>query len=335
MPQISVLIINYNSGDRLMRCLAHLEAQTFTDFEVIVVDNNSNDGSESTVEKSPLKPTLIRAGNNLGFAQGNNLGAMSATGEWLAFLNPDAYADPDWLTELIDATNRYPDVDAFGSTQIDAANPEMVDGAGDVYHAFGIPYRGHFGQPFATLPPEGEVFAPCAAAALYRRKTFDALDGFDERFFCYGEDVDLGFRLRLAGGRCIQVASAHVHHEGSGVTGRHSDFTIYYGNRNRIWTFYKNMPGVLFWSLLPFHITANLGLLIRMQINGLGKPYWRALCDGVSGLGPLRKSRQRIQKTRHASINEIARALTWSPFKMLRRAADVRPPDKNIQRVDA
>ena len=209
-PAVTIIIVNYNAGHKLARCLAHLAKQSCRNFETIVVDNGSTDDSIAAALADGASFELIEAGKNLGFAAANNLAAKTARGEWLAFLNPDAYATPTWLEELLNAAERYPDADAFGSTQYCAENPAKLDGAGDVYHIAGVPYRGHFGWPAAKLPAEGETFAACAAAALYRRKTFDALDGFDERFFCYGEDVDLGFRLRLRGGRTIQAPKAVV-----------------------------------------------------------------------------------------------------------------------------
>lgn len=325
-PKVSVLIVNYQAGDRLRRCLDHLAAQTFRDFEVIVVDNGSSDGSIETARASAQPFALVDPGGNVGFAAGNNRGAERARGEWLALLNPDAYADPDWLERLLAAAARYPWADAFGSLQIDAAAPERLDGAGDVFHALGVPYRGHFGWPIGARPTaDGETFAPCAAAALYRRSTFLALGGFDERFFCYGEDVDLGFRLRLSGGRVIQVADAVVHHEGSGISGRQSDFTIYYGNRNRVWLAFKNMPGALYWPLLPFQIAATLVLLARSIRRGQGAVYFRALRDGYLRLFELAGSRAALQRARRASVGEIARAMTWSLRAVTSRATQLRP----------
>ncbi len=330
MPTVSVIIVNYNAGDRLQRCLEHLAQQTFQDFDVIVIDNASDDASIDLAKTVSLPApihgvTFIDAGANLGFAAGNNRAAEGAKGDWLAFLNPDAYPASDWLEKLIAATDLYPSVDAFGSTQLDDADPTIIDGAGDVFHVFGVPYRGHYGWPAETLPPTGECFAPCAAAALYRKSTFDALGGFDESFFCYGEDVDLGFRLRLASGRAVQVADAIVRHEGSGVTGRYSDFTVYHGNRNRIWTTYKNMPGLLYWPLTPFQLAVNLYLLARAFTVGIAPAYWRALKDGYVGLPKLSQKRRAIQRGRRVALRDLAGALTWAPWKVSRRQASLRP----------
>lgn len=321
MPFFTVVIVNFNSGDRLRRCLDALADQTFKNFDVIVIDNASSDESLQKAKFARTTPAIIHAGGNLGFAAANNRAVDSATGEWVAFLNPDAYATTTWLAEIKQAIGRNPEFDAFGSTQLDAADPTIIDGAGDVFHFLGLTYRGHFGRSISELPPTGECFAPCAAAAVYRRSTFQALGGFDERFFCYGEDVDLGFRLRLAGGRALQVSEAVVHHEGSGVTGRQSDFTVYHGNRNRIWLTYKNLPGLIFWPTLPLQLLANAYLLARSWTIGLGPAYWRALKDGYGGLKTLRNERNRLQRERKASVGALARVIAWSPTKVSTRSA--------------
>lgn len=325
-PLVTIIIINYNSGDRLAKCLAHLARQTFTNFEVIVLDNASKDASMNAATSWDAHAcTLIHSETNLGFAAGNNCAAKTARGDWLAFLNPDAYAAPDWLEMLIEATRTYGWADAFGSTQIDALKPDQLDGVGDVYHAFGVPYRGGFGHPSTDIPPDGECFSPCAAAMLIKRDVFETLHGFDERYFCYGEDVDLGFRLRLSGGRCVQIANAIVHHEGSAISGRYSDFTVYHGNRNRVWGWFKNMPLILIIALLPFHLLVNVYLLLRSFSVGIGKPFWRAMVDGYGGLPPIMKARREHVSPSRASLGSIVSALTWSPIKVSRRAADLKP----------
>ena len=324
MPQISVIIVNYNSGDRLRRCLEALARQTYADFETIVIDNASSDASLASARASGVDFRLIEAGANLGFAAGNNRAVEEARGEWLAFLNPDAYAAPDWLAELVAASERYPWADAFGSTQIDAEDLGRVDGAGDVYHAFGANYRGHYGWPVETLPGEGECFAPCAAAALYRRRAFEALGGFEESFFCYCEDIDLGFRLRLAGGRAVQAARAKVLHEGSGVTGKHSDFTIYHGHRNRIWMYYRCTPLIILVLTAPFHMMFNIYLFIRFSLQGRMRPYLKALKDAAAGLPAQSPSRRRIQQGREARLAALMQSMTWSLFKIMRKEADIR-----------
>lgn len=322
--KFSVIIVNYNSAGRLKRCLEHLNQQTYRDFETIVFDNASDDNSVEQALVVAADAKIIRSSSNIGFAAANNRAAEIAAGEWIAFLNPDAYADPTWLEELSNGIHRYSFADAFGSAQLNAEDPSVIDGAGDVFHVLGVPYRGAFGKPATSLPEDGECFAPCAAAAAYRSETFRKLGGFDERFFCYGEDVDLGFRLRLAGGRAVQLRNARVLHEGSGVTGRYSDFTVYHGHRNRIWTTFKNMPGLIYWPLFPVRLLADFCLCVRAISTGVGRAYLRAFRDGYLGLDRLLADRRRLQEGRTASLASIAAALTWSPLKALRREAALR-----------
>jgi len=317
-PAVTVIIVNFNAGDRLRRCLDHLAAQRFSDFETVVIDNGSTDDSLATANASSHPFTLIEAGENLGFAAANNRAAKAARGAWLAILNPDAYAQPDWLTQLMAATARYPQADAFGSLQLDAASPDCIDGAGDAASIYGIAYRHGFGAPRATAPDDYECIAPCAAAALYRREIFEQLGGFDERFFCYGEDVDLGHRLRLAGGRAVQVKDAVVLHEGSGLTGRHSEFSIYHGHRNRIWLYYKNMPRPLYWLTAPLRLAADITLFVKALAGGYGGAYMRALRDGYGGLGQFKAER-------NSAKGDSAGMFVWSPIKVLRRQGRIKP----------
>ena len=324
-PAVTIIVINYNSGDRLARCLDCLAAQTLTDFETIIVDNASEDSSLGKARASERADIVIKSDRNAGFAAANNLAARKARGKWIALLNPDAYPRPDWLAELMAATERHRDVEAFGSLQLEASRPDHVDGAGDVCTAYGLVYRGGIGRRADDFPEEGECFAPCAAAALYLRETFLELSGFDERFFCYGEDLDFGFRLRNAGGRAIQVNKAVVLHEGSGVSGRRSAFTIYYGHRNRIWLYYKNMPLGLYLLTAPLRAGADAALLIKSAMHGRAVSYMRAMIDGYCGIMKLNQARSKIAAMRRESGADIGRALCWSPLKAFTRGIDLRP----------
>ncbi len=323
-PEVRVIVVNYNAGPLLGRCLDALQRQTFRNFEAVVVDNASEDGSLDGAVPDDPRFRVDRLGENLGFAAANNRGARACKAPWVATLNPDAFAEPDWLQRLLDATQRHAGVAMFGSTQIDAEDEGRIDGSGDAFFAPGLAWRGNHGHPVGDLPEEGEVFGPCAAAALYRTEAFAAAGGFDERYFCYYEDVDLAFRLRLRGERCIQVRDAVVKHVGSGLAGSRSDFVRYHGARNLLWLFVKNMPAPLFWPLLPAHAGLQAALLAWAMVRGHLPPAWRGLKDGVRGLPAVWRSRQEVQAARRASSADVARAVTWSPVKLLRRAHDVR-----------
>jgi GT2 family glycosyltransferase len=317
-PKVTVVIVNWNGERFLDRCLAALMAQTVRPHEIILVDNASSDGSVPIVRRYPAVQLMLSE-ENIGFARGNNLAidASSIESEWLALLNPDAYAEPRWLEALLLAVKSHPQFDVFGSKLVNAAKPELLDGTGDAYHISGLVWRKDHG---AVVPlsneHEREVFSPCAAAALYRFGTVRELRGFDEDYFCYVEDVDLGFRLRLAGGRCLYVPKSVAHHVGSGTTGgQHSDFALYYGHRNLVWTFVKDMPGILFWLLLPLHLVLNLASIVEFSLRGHGAVILRAKRDALLGLPKMWRKRREVQQTRRIPIRALWRQLDKSVVK--------------------
>jgi N-acetylglucosaminyl-diphospho-decaprenol L-rhamnosyltransferase len=322
--RVTVIIVNYNCGAYLQRCLEALLRQTFTDFSAVVVDNASTDGSMSLCYEPDQRFFFLRLSANVGFAEANNIVGLRASSPWIATLNPDAIPADNWLEQLMLASSRHSDAAMFGSTQIQESDRSRLDGCGDVYSFTGMVWRGNHGRPLAAIPDEGEVFSPCAAAALYRTEVFQATGGFDKRFFCYCEDVDLGFRMRLLGHKCIQVKSAVVYHVGSETVGRRSDFNVYHGFRNRLWMYIKDMPFPLFQLLLLPHLITTLAHLIFETIYGRGKPARRGLKDALRGLGDVWALRRAIQRRNIASACSVAKAMCWAPMKILRRSHDVK-----------
>jgi len=315
--------VSYESEDWIGGCLEGLRQQSFKDFEVIVVDNASTDRTVDKAEAFSLpNKIVIRAPRNLGFARGCNLGERSATGEWVVFLNPDTVARRDWLEQVIEGQNRYPDTSVFASAQYEIGAANTLDGVGDAYFGFGIPWRGGFGHPVSALPEEGECFSPCGAAAVVRRSVFQRVGGFDKRFFCYCEDVDLGFRLRLAGERCVFLKRAAIDHKGSAISGRYSDFTVFYGTRNRMWTYFKNMPLGLLLLTAPGHFAISIYLLIRSASNGTIRPTLRGLLHGIGGLPGILKSRKRYDQVEPRV--KIASSMTWNINDLRNRRPNVR-----------
>ncbi|MBI4963469.1 MAG: glycosyltransferase family 2 protein [Desulfomonile tiedjei] len=321
---VAVIVVNYNSGPYLERCLAALAMQSEVNFCAIIVDNASQDGSASCCQELDERFALLQLEKNIGFAAANNLAAGCVSTDWVATLNPDAIPAGDWLKRLLEATERHPGVAMFGSTQVNESNHSILEGAGDVYSCTGLMWRGQYGHPVSELPEEGFVFSPCAAAALYRADVFRQVGGFDENFFCYCEDVDLGFRMRLLGHECVQVKDSVVFHVGSQSAGKKSAFSTYYGFRNRLWTFVKNVPDVLICFLLLPHVLVTVLLLFREVMSGQARAAWAGLADGITALGPVMKSRRETQNSKKASTLAIAKAMTWSPLKMLHRSSDVR-----------
>jgi GT2 family glycosyltransferase len=324
-PEITVVVVNYNGGDYLKACLASLARQTHQNFETIVIDNASSDDSLARTTEAPARLTILKQSANLGFARANNIGAAVGRGRWLALLNPDAEADPQWLEAMMRAVVRRPDHRMVASLQINLHDQTKLDGAGDNYLAYGYAWRGGFGHSAASAPAAGACFGPCGAAALYPRGVFLDAGGFDERYFCYHEDVDIAFRLRLLGERCQFAPEARVRHAGSAIAGRTSRFAVFHGVRNGVWTYFKNMPGGLLIATLPVWLLGVILLLIRGLFRGAFLATGHGFFAAFWSLRPTLRARHALRARRRIRSFALAAAFTWNPFAYLGRQIDVRP----------
>lgn len=324
---VSVIVVAWQSGEDLTRCLSAIAAQTVPPLEILLVDNASTDGAPVAAVKAVPGVTLIQAGKNLGFAAGVNLGARQALGEWLALINPDAFAAPDWIERLLAGAARHPGTACFGCRQTMAGTAGLLDGLGDVMSLPGVPYRGGYGAPDPGPVEEGECFSACGGAMLIQRSMFESLGGFDEDLFMYCEDVDLGYRIRLSGGTCRVIPDAAVEHVGSASTGgAGSDFASFHGARNRIRVFIKDTPPVLFWMTLPLHVLATAVLFMRLAGQGRLAPNLKGARAALADLPAALAARRRTQAMRRVDSWAIARAMTWNPMDLLGRRVVIRRP---------
>jgi GT2 family glycosyltransferase len=317
---VTVVIVNWNSGDLLAECLACLSCQSYAPARILIMDNGSTDGS-GDVAKGFSGVRVRKLGSNLGFAAANNKAVLECDTEYVALLNPDAFPEKEWLHRLMARAQERPAFSMFGSRQMMLGRPERVDGIGDVYHVSGLIWRkGHNHELHDDDLVSREIFSPCAGAALYRRNAFLDVGGFDEDYFCYVEDVDLGFRLRLKGYSCMSVPDAVVYHVGSVSSGgRLSDFSIYNGHRNLVWTFFKDMPGVLFWFFLPVHLLLNIISVVYFARLGKFRTILKAKFDGIKGIPRMWRKRKQIQASRRASVLDIWRMLDKRLVPLRRR----------------
>lgn len=317
-----IIIVTWNCWGHLNNCLYALSHQSISGFRIIIVDNG--EAQENQIERAIGYPNVhyLKSPSNLGFAAGNNRGMeLFHDVSWIILLNPDTIPAVDWFENMLGAAVRNPDFAVFGSRLLKADNPAVLDGEGDCYHISGMAWRMGMGlSSKGKVSNPWETFSPCAAAALYKADALRSVGGFDEDFFCYMEDVDLGFRLRLAGYRCLSVPDAEVLHVGSATTGKRSQFYIYYGQRNLVWTYVKNMPGVLFWLFLPLHVALNIAGVLRYSLSGQFKVVWRAKYDAIHALPKIWKKRREIQKSRRASLVKILQTLDKRPVPGLGRA---------------
>lgn len=304
IPLVTVIILLWKNEEHLPICLEKLTLQSLSDFEVLVVNNGSEGGWLDSLKNDNLY--FYHLNDNLGFAAANNIGVKMAHGKWIVLLNADAYPEPDWLENLVRAAEQNPQYNFFTSRQIQYNTPHLLDGAGDEYHVSGLAWRRFYNYPEEEHGMNrDEVFGVCAAAAMYRKEDFLKVGGFDEDYFSYFEDVDLSFRLRLAGGRCLYVPDAVVHHVGSASTGKLSDFVVYHGHRNLVWTFIKDMPGILFWLYLPLHLAMNIFFLLSFTLKGKGSAIFRAKWDAIRGIPAVIRKRRECQNLRKAPVKDI------------------------------
>jgi GT2 family glycosyltransferase len=308
--RIAVVVVNWNGGELLRECLQALAVQERRPDRVLVVDNGSTDGSlERALPECP-SAEAIRLGANVGFAAANNVALrVCADCDGVALLNPDARPAPSWLSRLAAAAEANPGCAAFASQLRSSRESGLLDGTGDVYHVSGLVWRAGHGAPLPGAESPREVFSACAAAALYRREALLEIGGFDERYFCYVEDVDLGFRLRLRGYRCLYVPDAVADHVGSALTGRRSDFSTYHGHRNLVWTFFKDMPLPLLALYLPQHLVLNVLSVLWFSARGQARAILRAKWDALRGLPAVLRERRRVQRGRRIGARELLHAM--------------------------
>lgn len=317
MVRATIAIVSYNSGATLARCLTALQAQSETDFKVLLIDNASSVRPAAIVKASGLAIDYREMNDNLGFAGAMAVAVNVCDTPFLVALNPDAFPEPDWLARLLAAADLYPDVAAFGSLQIGADDEARIDGFGDHYLIFGQAWRGE------TCPPlTGDIaysFGVCAAAALYRVDLLRAVGGFDERLFCFYEDVDVAFRLRLAGAECAVVPAAVVTHVGGASFEGLSDFAAYLIARNQWWVLVKNMP----FTLLCFALPGFLALQVIGLARHPGSARMKGLWEGLRRTGEFLRARRDVRAMRTATAN-AGRWITWNPRAFFKKRSLVR-----------
>jgi GT2 family glycosyltransferase len=308
-PLISVVVVNFNGIHFLKDCLSALFSQTCRPFEVILIDNASADGSIDYVQKQFPDVKIFAQGKNLGFAGGTNAGILQAKGEYILTLNPDTKIYPDFIEELLQPMTFDHHVGMCASKML--LPDGRINSTGICISRSGAAWdRGMNETDHGQFDTMGEVFGPCGGAALYRHAMLDEIGIFDEDFFLYMEDVDLAFRGRLAGWKCIYVPRARVVHIHSGSTREGSDLAVYYGNRNIIWDVFKNFPPGLLLTSLPWIIGRNLGVIPYYALIGQGLVILRAKFDAVKGLCSV--LRKRAGTNVKVNKNEIRRWIrTW------------------------
>jgi GT2 family glycosyltransferase len=308
---ISVIIVNYNGLHFLDACLSSLSRQTFRDFEIILVDNASDDGSVEYIQSRYPVVRIVINKENHGFAGGINDGIRVARGDSILTLNNDTIADPQFLENIVKGMEH----DEVGMC---AAKMMLADGrinsAGICISRSGAAWdRGMFEEDTGKFDTPEEVFGPCAGAALYRKTMLDGIGLFDEDFFLFMEDVDLAFRARMAGWKCMYAPLARIIHIHGGTAGYKSDISIYYGNRNLLWYVLKNFPIKMIVMFSPWIIGRNLSIVPYYIVKGRGLVIIRAKIDSFTGIWKIVKKRKK--NSNDSSESDIRRWINpWARF---------------------
>lgn len=327
LPKVSVVIVNWNGRQFLERCLPSVLRQSYPNYSVTVVDNGSSDGSPDFIRREFPTVALIQNERNVGFAAGNNVGIRSTDGAYVATLNNDAQVESNWLAEAVDAISSDEGVGMVASKMLFHDRPHLINSTGISLDLAAIAWDRLGGSADDPLDDRRvEVFGPSAGAALYRRKMLEDVGLFDEDFFMYLEDVDLAWRARLRGWKCLYVPTARVLHVHSGSAVEGSAFKNYHLGRNKVWTTIKCYPSpqiFLYMPLILFYDLASLpySVFVRGQLSSvLGR---------LAAFGQLRTvlaKRARVQSRRSVAWKEFSRLLhpLESPLTLLKRYRHLR-----------
>ena len=245
--KVSVIVVSNKAGKMLDECVASLERQAHSELEIIVVDNGS--GTDIASKFSLHK--VVTLSENLGFAGGNNAGITAATGNYIALINDDAFAESDWISRMLVTFNDIEDCGAVASAVIDGNRPELMDSCGVVVALDGMSRQACHGHPVSSVSARKEVLAFSGCGCMIRRDVLDITGLFDEQFFAYCEDTDLSLRIIKAGFRIVFEPKSRISHLYSHTGGKFSLNKVYWIERNHFWVAVKNYP-VLLIALLPF-----------------------------------------------------------------------------------
>lgn len=281
---VSVIIPNYNGERFLKECLDALKRQTYDDMEVILVDNASTDDSIKLAKELYREIRVIELHDNTGFAYAVNRGIEAAKGEYVLLLNNDTIVFPNFVKNQYKMIKGKPDVFSCSALMIQNQNHELVDDAGDELAVLGWGFAPDRDKPVSGCGVPHEVFSSCAGAAIYRKAVFDEIGLFDESFFAYLEDMDVGYRARLAGYRNLYNPYAKVYHLGSASSGsRHNAFKVELSARNSMYMMKKNMPVWQYILNLPFIVAGIAIKTVYFAKKGIAGAYIRGIYRGIFG----------------------------------------------------
>ncbi|WP_054023368.1 glycosyltransferase family 2 protein [Bacillus sp. FJAT-28004] len=296
----TIIIPNYNGLEYLANCLSALSKEVDVSLdEVIIVDNSSTDNSVRFIESTYPFIKLIVLDKNYGFSSAVNEGIRAANSDYIILLNNDTEVCDGWLNSLIDSIENNPGVFSVSSKMIQCNNKQFIDDAGDGLTLIGWAYKRGDGKPVSQFTKQEQVFSACAGAAIYRKSMLDQIGYFDETFFAYLEDVDIGYRAKIYGFVNLFCPEAKVYHIGSATSGGGekgiNSFKVRLSARNNIYLFYKNMPYIQLILNFPFLLIGIIWKNVSYHRRGYGKDFYEGTIEGI-------KNCKKIQRVNHRLI---------------------------------
>ena len=300
----TIIIPNYNGLSFMEPCFEALEAQTMKDFKILVVDNGSTDGSVEWLKEREIPSIFLP--ENTGFSGAVNVGIRAADTPYVILLNNDTKVAPHYVEALERAMDRSEKIFSVSSKMIQMYHPDRLDDAGDMYSLFGWAYQRGVGRDLTHYRRSSRVFSACAGAAIYRREVFEEIGYFDEMHFAYLEDIDVGYRARIAGYDNIYCPAALVWHVGSGTSGsKYNSFKVKLAARNNVYLNYKNMPCL---QLIINAIPIAAGIFVKYSFFrklGFGKDYLEGLKEGIRTAKKCKKVAYRPERLKNYLAIEL------------------------------
>lgn len=306
MPETSVVIVNLNGMDHLQTCLGSLFRQSYSDFEVVLVDNGSTDRSVEFVKEQFPAVKVMQLEKNTGFAFATNRGIEYTSTRFVALLNNDIELKDTWLQEMVEALEGHPEVGAGACKMLNFADRSVIDAAGDALtRAAMAEARGHGEMDRGQYDQAGYVFGPCAGAALYRREVFEQVGTFDESFFAFYEDIDLDFRMQSSGWKVLYVPSAVCYHKRGATVRTMQRIAVKLHVRNNIFYLLKNVPSRTILRRLPAFTVARMHVWLAYIRRGHTVGVLLGLAEAMLKLPEMLSKRRTLRMQRKVEVKYI------------------------------
>ena len=296
--KIDTVIPNYNGELFLKNCINSILSTDNIGYvdKIIIIDNNSQDKSLDSVNSSNAPIIIEKNNENYGFAKAVNQGIKMSTNEYILLLNNDTIVEDGFIHSLIECIRSSNEIFSVSSKMLQYHNLNLIDDAGDFYNILGWARKRGDGKSSNLLTEKKNIFSACAGAALYNRKVFDEIGYFDENFFAYLEDIDIGYRAQIFGYKNIYCPDAIVHHIGSGTSGsKYNEFKVKLSGRNNIYLIYKNMPLLQIIINFPFLILGFIIKYLFFSKKQLGKVYLSGVLEGISTFSRIKKTKFKLK----------------------------------------